>query len=91
MTIHDVSYLGQPNIHLAKMYGMSVEANMSYALEAKRLDHADVWATVRGILADPPPPYTQLPQLDEKQDRVRRERLIWEKGMERKKKVVDRL
>lgn len=92
MTIHDVSYLGQPNVYLAKMYGMSVEANMSFALEAKRLDHADVWATVRGILADPPPPYTRLPQLDENQESlVRRERMVWEKGMERKKRVVDRL
>ncbi|WVQ84028.1 hypothetical protein IAT38_006173 [Cryptococcus sp. DSM 104549] len=90
MTIHDVSYLGSPSATLARVYGMSVEGNMGYALEAKRLDHAEVWATMRGVLADPPPVYSVLPELVGQED-PRRERVDWERGMARKKKVLDQL
>ncbi|ODN75389.1 hypothetical protein L202_06547, partial [Cryptococcus amylolentus CBS 6039] len=91
MTIYDVGHLGHPSAKLATVYGMSVDANMGYALDAKRLDHAEIWATIRGILADPPPAYTILPQVVGKKDDPRRERMIWEQGMERKRKVLDTL
>ncbi|TYJ52693.1 hypothetical protein B9479_006699 [Cryptococcus floricola] len=91
MTIYDVGHLGHPSAKLATVYGMSVDANMGYALDAKRLDHAEIWATIRGILADPPPAYTILPQVVGKKDDPRRERMNWEQGMERKRKVLHTL
>ncbi|WVQ76797.1 hypothetical protein IAR50_006471 [Cryptococcus sp. DSM 104548] len=91
MTIYDVAHLGHPSAKLAKVYGMSVDANMGHALDAKRLDHAQIWATVRGVLADPPPAYTILPQVIGREEDPRRERMNWEQGMERKRKVLDTL
>ncbi|WVF70087.1 hypothetical protein IAT40_004874 [Kwoniella sp. CBS 6097] len=91
MTIHNVSHLSQPSATLAKLYSMSIENNLLQALEAKRLDHAEIWATLRGVLTDPPPAYSALPPIAHRHDDPRRERYIWEKSMARKKHIVDQI
>nr|ACZ81474.1 CND01460 [Kwoniella heveanensis] len=91
MTIHNVSHLSQPSATLARLYKMSIENNLLQALEAKRLDHAEIWSTLRGVLTDPPPAYSALPPIARRHDDVRRERYIWEKSMARKKRIVDQV
>ncbi|WWC87209.1 uncharacterized protein L201_002096 [Kwoniella dendrophila CBS 6074] len=91
MTIHDVNYLSQPHAGLAKVYNNSIENNLSHALEAKKLDHAEVWSTLRGVLMDPPPAYSALPPVRSRINDIRRERYDWERSNIRKKKVVDQM
>ncbi|KAK8846765.1 hypothetical protein IAR55_005853 [Kwoniella newhampshirensis] len=92
MTIHDAShFFGQPSAALAKVYSMSLESNIYHAVEAKRLDHAEAWSTLKGVLADPPPAYSALPPVHGKAEDQRRERAVWEKSMARKKRVLDQL
>nr|XP_031861917.1 uncharacterized protein CI109_002747 [Kwoniella shandongensis]KAA5528989.1 hypothetical protein CI109_002747 [Kwoniella shandongensis] len=92
LTLHDVShFLGQPSAALAKVYSTSLESNIFHALEVGRLDHAEAWSTLKGILADPPPAYSPLPPVMGKADDLRRERVVWEKSMTRKKRVLDQL
>lgn len=93
LTIHDVSYMGNPDAVLARAYGMSLspEMNLRRAFDAKRLDHAEVWATLSGLLGDqPPPPYSAQPPVDPYEE-VRRDREAWERGIARKKLVLDEL
>jgi hypothetical protein len=93
LTIHDVSHFGNPDAHLARLYGMSLspEQNLRRALDAKRLDHAEIWATLQGLLYDqPPPPYSAQPPADLDAEQ-RRDREAWERGMARKKLVLDDL
>jgi len=93
VTLHDVSHFGNPDAHLARVYGMSLspEQNLARAFEAKRLDHAEVWATLRGLFSEqPPPPYSVLPPLD-RETEVRRDRDAWERGVARKRLVLDQL
>ena len=87
MTIHDASHLGQPDRDLASVYGMSVPTNTVCALEAKRFDHAEVWATLRGVLSDPPPPYSRHPPMSHADD-VRRQREMWEQGVTRRRALL---
>lgn len=89
-TIHDVSYLGYPDYNLARDYNLSVDNNYARAIEAKRLEHAAVWATLRGLLEDPPPPYSKHPQLRREAD-ARRERQDWERGMAQKQVILDQM
>ncbi|WWC59175.1 uncharacterized protein I303_101724 [Kwoniella dejecticola CBS 10117] len=91
MTIHDVSHLSQPHAGLAKVYSISVEKNLVHALEAKKLDHAEVWSTLRGVLTDPPPGYSVLPPPNSRAGDSRRGRHEWERSMMRKKRVVDQM
>ncbi|WVQ97798.1 hypothetical protein IAU59_004913 [Kwoniella sp. CBS 9459] len=91
MTIHNISHLAQPSASLARTYNVSVENNLLQALEAKRLDHAEIWATLRGVLTDPPPAYSALPPIARRHDDPRRERYIWEKSMAKKKHIVDQI
>ncbi|OCF59100.1 vacuolar membrane protein [Kwoniella mangroviensis CBS 10435] len=93
MTIHDVSYYSQLHAGLAKVYSTtSLENNLRHALDGKKLDHAEVWSTLRGVLSDPAPPaYSALPPPMAKVNDVRRERYDWERSMVRKKKVVDQM
>ncbi|ORY26858.1 hypothetical protein BCR39DRAFT_560289 [Naematelia encephala] len=90
-TIHNVSALGYPDAHLAKLYSTSVESNLYLAFERKRLDHAQIWATLQGLLTEPPPPYSRHPPLVRDVDAARREREIWERGIARKKLVLDKI
>jgi hypothetical protein len=93
VTVHDVAHLGNPDANLARKYGLSLspEQNLARAFNAKRLDHAEVWATLAGLLAEqPPPPYSVLPPLD-RDAGVRRDRETWERGMARKKLVLNQL
>lgn len=92
LTIHNVAHLGNPDAALAKSYGvcLSPEENLVKAFEAKRLDHAEVWAILHGLLCDTPPPYSALPPPD-RDTTVRRDREAWERGMARKKLVVEQL
>lgn len=89
-TIHDVAYLGYPDYNLAREYNLSLENNFSSAMDAKRLDHAAVWATLRGILDDPPPPYSEHPGLSREPD-ARRVRQDWERGMTQRRIILDQL
>lgn len=90
-TIHDVSSLyGGPSLELAKAYGPSLEANVHHALDAKRLDHADVWSTLRAILEDPPPPYSRHPGPD-REVAARREREWWERSTARKAELIGQM
>ncbi|WVW78757.1 hypothetical protein I302_100718 [Kwoniella bestiolae CBS 10118] len=93
MTIHDVSQYTQLHAGLARVYStISVEDNLRHALDAKKLDHAEVWSTLRGVLSDPPPPaYSALPPPMAKVGDIRRERYDWERSMVRKKKIVDQM
>lgn len=90
LTLHNVSHLlGEPDMALATLYSTtSVDANLVHALEAKRLDHAEVWASLRALLVDPPPPYSDHPPLH-RELTARAERLRWERDMERKRCVLD--
>jgi hypothetical protein len=90
MTIHDVPYLGNPDAQLARIYSSSLEHNTALALEAKRLDHTEVFATLRGLLEHPPPPYSQHPPLHREHD-LRKEREIWEQAIIRKKLILDEM
>lgn len=85
MTIHDVSHLGNPDAHLARIYATSLERNITLALEAKRWDHAEVFATLHGLLADPPPPYSRHPPLKRAFDSQR----DFERGTARRKIILD--
>jgi hypothetical protein len=89
-TIHDVSYLGFPDYNLARDYNLSLENNYARALEAKRLGHAAVWATLRGVLEDPPPPYTKHAELERDVD-PRRTREGWERGMTHRRKILEQM
>ncbi|WRT65038.1 uncharacterized protein IL334_001980 [Kwoniella shivajii] len=94
MTIHDISDIShsQPNAELAKRYTTtSVEINLAHSLEAKNLDHAEIWSTLKGVLIDPPPRYSTLPSINRKSYDRRRERSDWDKSMVRKKKVIDQI
>lgn len=75
-------------MHLAKVYGSSLESNIYHALDAKRLDHADIWSALRGVLEDPPPPYSRHPALD-RDVALRREREWWERSTARKAALLD--
>ena len=107
MTIHDVSYLGNPCASLAESYGLSLspERNLVAAFEAKRLDHAEVWSVLVGLLYPllPPPAYSLVPldgsvaapgpfgtSGDDEFD-IGRDREAWERGMARKRLVLDEL
>lgn len=89
-TIHDVSFLGFPDYSLAREYNLSVENNFARAIEAKRLEHAAVWATLRGVLEDPPPPYSKHPEVAREVD-SRRARQDWERGMAQRRTILDQL
>jgi hypothetical protein len=89
-TIHDVSYLGHPDYTLAQVYNLSAENNYERAIEAKRLDHAAVWATVRGLLEDPPPPYSKHPEIKRQVD-PRRARHNWERGLLQRRNILNQL
>ncbi|WVR04414.1 hypothetical protein IAU60_001416 [Kwoniella sp. DSM 27419] len=91
MTIHDVSHLGHLSYELAKVYSTNTESNLLYALEAKRLDHAEVWSTLRGVLSEAPPAYSATPPVMGRPEDMRRERYMWEKSMARKKHIVDQI
>jgi hypothetical protein len=90
VTVHDVSYLGNPDAGLARAYSRTLESNLFHALDAKRLDHAVIWSTLRGLLTDPPPPYSQHP-IPQREADPRRERDQWEKGIARKRALVDQM
>ena len=93
MTIHDVSHLGNPDVNLAQSYGVSLspEINLQHAFDAKRLDHAEVWSTLRSLLSDPPPPpYSAHHDLVAEAE-ARREKEVWERGTARKKLVLDEM
>lgn len=89
-TIHDVSYLGFPDYNLARDYNLSLENNFARAIDAKRLEHAAVWATLRGILVDPPPPYTKHAEFEHDID-PRRARAGWERGMAHRQAILDQM
>jgi hypothetical protein len=89
-TIHDVSYLGHPDYQLAKVYNLSTETNYERAIEAKRLDHAAVWATLRGLLDDPPPPYSRHPDIKREIDQ-RRARHNWERGLLQRRTILNQM
>jgi hypothetical protein len=89
-TIHDVSYLGHPDYNLAKVYNLSTENNYERAIEAKRLDHAAVWATLKGILDDPPPPYSKHPHIKREVDQ-RRARHNWERGLLQRRTILNQM
>ena len=89
-TIHDVSYLGFPDYNLARDYNLSLENNYARAIDAKRLGHAAVWATLRGVLEDPPPPYTKHAEIERDVD-ARRVREGWERGMDHRRKILDQV
>lgn len=89
-TIHDVAYLGNPDYHLAREYNMSLENNFARAMEAKRLEHAAVWATLRGVLEDPPPPYSKHPELMRELD-ARRAWQDWERGMAHRRSILHQM
>lgn len=92
LTLHNVSHIvKEPDMTLAAQYSTtSIDANLVYALDAKRLDHAEVWASLRALLHDPPPPYSSHPAL-RREDDPRRDRVMWEREMERKRTVIDML
>lgn len=92
LTLRNVSaLLNDPDVTLAAAYTTtSVEANLVAAVDGKRLDHADVWHTLAGLLTDPPPPYSDLPPLRGHATQAR-ERMLWERDMERKRRVLDEL
>ncbi|WOO79450.1 putative RWD, RING finger and WD repeat-containing protein [Vanrija pseudolonga] len=92
LTIHNVSHLvGGPDANLAAVYTTtSIDANLVHALDMKRLDHAEVWAAVRSLLTDPPPPYSRHPPFH-RDSSAKRERMDWEVGMERKRRVLDKI
>lgn len=89
-TIHDVSYLGHPDYQLASVYTMSPENNFERAIEAQRLDHATVWATLRGLLDDPPPPYTPHQNINREVD-GRRARHNWERGLAQRRTILNQM
>ncbi len=90
LTIHDVSHLGNPDAHLARMYSSSWEHNIAIAFEAKRLDHAEVFATLHGLLADPPPPHSRHPPLSREVD-LHHEREMCVQEVMRKKVTLDKM
>lgn len=92
LTLRNVAHLlNEPDVALAAAYTTtSPEANFRAAVEGKRLDHADVWQTVHGVLTDPPPPYSDLPAVQSRAN-APRERMLWERDMERKRRVLDEL
>lgn len=92
LTLHNVSHLvNEPDVALAAAYSTSsCEANLVASLDAKKLDHAEVWATLRAVLMDPPPPYADHPPLRHDLS-ARRERRLWERDLVRKRRVIDEL
>lgn len=92
LTMHNVSHLvNEPDPILCAAYSTSdCDVNLIAALDAKRLDHAEVWATLRAILSDPPPPYADHPPTHHDMS-ARRERRLWERDMVRKRSVIDDL
>ncbi|KAK4688931.1 SEA/GATOR complex protein SEA3/WDR59, partial [Tremellales sp. Uapishka_1] len=88
VSLHDIVHLGHPDPSLAGVYSTNIEDNIIHSLEAKRLDHVEIWSTISGLLSDPPPIYSKLPELRRKID-IRRERHTWELGVARKKKIFD--
>ncbi|TXT06124.1 hypothetical protein VHUM_03597 [Vanrija humicola] len=92
LTIHNVSHLvGGPDPNLAAVYTTtSIDANLVHALDLKRLDHAEVWAAVRSLLSDPPPPYSPHAPF-RRESSAKRERMDWEVSMERKRRVLDQI
>lgn len=92
LTLRNVAHLlNDPDISLAAAYTTtSPEANTRAAVEGKRLDHAEVWQTIHGLLTDPPPPFSDLPPLHGRSS-APRERMLWERDMERKRRVLDEL
>jgi hypothetical protein len=95
MTIHDVSHLGNPDLDLARSYGVSLspERNLQKAFEHKKLHHAEIWSALIGLLSDPPPPpYSVMPPTQQDRDMgERREREAWERGVARKKLVLEQM
>jgi hypothetical protein len=89
-TIHDVSHLGHPDYQLARVYTLSPENNFERAIEAQRLDHATVWATLRGLLDDPPPPYTPHQDINREVD-GRRARHNWERGLMQRRTILNQM
>ncbi|BEJ13327.1 hypothetical protein CspHIS471_0305010 [Cutaneotrichosporon sp. HIS471] len=92
LTLRNASNLtSEPDMALAAHYTtISPEGNFRVAVEGRRLDHADVWQTVHGVLADPPPPYSDLPKLGGHTS-APHERMLWERDMERKRRVLDEI
>ncbi|ORX34388.1 hypothetical protein BD324DRAFT_683340 [Kockovaella imperatae] len=92
LTIHNVFRLGHPDLALAKAYGTStsLRRNLHIAFDAKRLDHAQLWSTLEGLLSDPPPPYSVHPPRPDFLDR-RAERVEWERSMARKQSVLNQI
>ncbi|GMK56439.1 hypothetical protein CspeluHIS016_0302790 [Cutaneotrichosporon spelunceum] len=90
LTLRNASNLtGEPDMTLAMHYTTTMpENNFHLAVDGHRLDHADVWQTVHGILADPPPPYSDLPKMSAHTS-APHERMLWELDMERKRRVLD--
>ena len=64
------------------MYTDNADWNFKKALDAGRLDHAKVWATLVGLLGE------SLPEYDSGKD-VRMEREIWARGVRRRKVILD--
>ncbi|RXK42257.1 hypothetical protein M231_00617 [Tremella mesenterica] len=90
MTIHDVSFLGNPDANLAAVYGMDLQDNLLHAIQHVRLDHAEIWATLKGLLNEPPPPYSQLPPLERPHDPWR-ERALWEQAITHRRAMFELL
>ncbi|KLT46027.1 hypothetical protein CC85DRAFT_91267 [Cutaneotrichosporon oleaginosum] len=92
LTLRNVSHLlPESDMALAALYTTtSPEANFRAAAEGRRLDHAEIWQTVHGVLSDPPPPYSDLPPT-RAQATPPRDRMLWERDMERKRRVLDEL
>jgi hypothetical protein len=88
MTIHDTSHLFPgPSRALAQAYGTNIERNLATSLELGRMDHARMWATVGGLLGEAPPSYDSV---FGKSD-ARREREIWERGVVRRRLILDEM
>lgn len=89
LSLYNVSHLvPEPDPELARLYTASIDGNLVHALEVKKLEHAEVWAALRALLTDPPPPYSDHAPLS-RTAATHAERFRWEREMERKRCVVD--
>lgn len=95
MTIYNTSRFGNPSKDLAVQYGIpgdtgELDRLIGVAADAKRLDHVLVLEALRGVLEDPPPPYSlHSAFMGEKDARVDRER--WERGVAYRLEILDQM